>query len=73
MVPYKPGIKTTEFWIALIICIAWSIVGGLIAIFPNETWVQVASVVVGGFVTTFTAMGYIKERGKVKTTPKEKK
>ena len=68
----KPGLKTTEFWVTMIIIIAWSIVGGLVVAFPTEMWVTIVSIVVGGIVSALTGVGYIISREKVKVEAEKK-
>lgn len=57
----KPGYKTSEFWLSLVVVILGALAAsGLIAEGP---WIQIAGVI----TTTLTAMGYGKFRSSVKT------
>jgi len=69
----KPGLKTSELWLTIIVIAIASIVAGLVTAFPNETAVKIASIVVGGIVTALTAAGYIISRTMVKDTVEKEK
>jgi hypothetical protein len=54
----RPGIKTTEFWLAL----AVAVLGGLSAAFIDETWAKVAGVI----AAAISSVGYGIARAQAK-------
>lgn len=59
----KPGWKTSEFWISLIVVIA----GAVMAVYPQESQ---AFKIAGIAMSTLTALGYTTVRGGVKKAAK---
>lgn len=55
----RPGIRTTEFWLAL----AVAVFGGLAALYANEPWAQVAGIL----AAALTSLGYGMTRAKAKS------
>ena len=55
----KPGIKTTEFWLTILVIVG----SGLGSIFGDAEWVKVVSL----FVGALSAMGYAQSRGRAKS------
>jgi len=68
----KPGVETSEFWVTLISAIVPNLVT-ILAIFkvvPNEvasTLSSAAVALIGGIITLFVTLKYIKSRTEVKT------
>ncbi len=55
----RPGIRTTEFWLALIVVLG----GELSAAYSSQPWAQV----VGHVAAALSALGYGFSRARVKT------
>lgn len=55
----RPGIKTTEFWLALLV----AILGGLSVAFATEDWAKVAGVI----AAAISSVGYGISRAQIKT------
>jgi hypothetical protein len=59
--PVKPGLQTTEFWLALIVA-----VGGMLATaYSPQPWAQVAGII----SAALASMGYGFVRAQVKAAP----
>jgi hypothetical protein len=56
----RPGIMTTEFWLAL----AVAVMGGLAAAFSDREWAKVAGVI----AAAISSVGYGVARAQVKST-----
>lgn len=54
----KPGIKTSEFWLSLLVALA----GSLSAAFSTEPWAKA----LGAVAAAFTAVGYSFARSQIK-------
>lgn len=59
----KPGIKTTEFWLAVVVTIA----GAAATVYADDKWAQVAGIV----AMTLSTAGYGLSRAVAKSVPKE--
>jgi len=59
--PPKPGVKTTEFWLALAVVV----IGAVVAAYPQSPLAQVFGVV----ASALTAAGYGFARAQVKRAP----
>jgi hypothetical protein len=58
----KPGIKTTEFWLALLV----AALGGLSAAYAESEWARVAGII----AAAIASLGYGSARARVKTEEK---
>lgn len=56
--PTKPGIKSTEFWMALVVVVG----GAVAAVYADKQWAKVVGMAVSGLV----AAGYGFQRAMVK-------
>lgn len=54
----KPGIKTTEFWVALVV----TTLGGAAVVFSNSPWAQLGGIVAAALASA----GYSFSRGATK-------
>lgn len=55
----RPGIRTTEFWLALTV----AMLGGLAALYATEPWAQIAGIL----AASLTSLGYGMARAKAKS------
>lgn len=60
----KPGVKTTEFWLALTVVLA----GAIASVYSDREWAKVAGII----ASTLAAAGYGFQRSLVKRTPAPK-
>lgn len=73
MADVTPGSSTSEFKFAAVVAIVGAILAGvsvslgqLQQILPDQQWIAVAGVVVGGLMTLISSLGYAKSRTVVK-------
>ena len=63
VIPAKPGYKTSEFWVTVVVTLAGlAMASGLIA--PGSGWDKA----IGLVTSTLAAMGYSASRGNVKSS-----
>ena len=60
----KPGIQTTEFWLAFLV----AVLGGLATIYAEADWAKIAGIV----SATLVSLGYGNNRALVKRAAMEK-